>query len=63
MYHSYSFRHGNQEADILLLGEKRKRKSPATRAAEEAADRLEPPVLPQCWRGDDGDGPSGSEEE
>ena len=36
-------------------------KSPATRAGEEAADRLEPPVLPEYLRG--GDGPSGNEEE
>ena len=42
---------------------KRKYKSPVTRAAEETADRLEPPVLPEYSKGDDGDGPSGSEEE
>ena len=42
---------------------RRKYKSPATGAAEEAVDHLEPPVLPEYLRGDDGDGPSGSEEE
>ena len=42
-------------------GRRRKYKSPATRAAEEAADLLEPPLPPEHLRGDDG--PSGSEEE
>ena len=42
-------------------GRRRKYKSPATRAAEEAADRIEPPVLPEYLRGDDG--PSGDGEE
>ena len=36
------------------------REETATRAAEEAADRLEPLVLPEYLRGDDG--PSGDEE-
>ena len=40
---------------------KKKHKNPATRAAEEAVERLEPPVLPEYLRGDNG--PSGSEEE
>ena len=43
-------------------GTKRKHKSPATRAADRAVG-LVPPVLPESLRGDDGDGPSGSEEE
>ena len=50
----------HHEADILQLGEE-KYKSPASRAAEEAADRIEPPVLPEYLRGDDG--LSGNEEE
>ena len=44
-------------------GRRRKCKSLATRAAEEAVDRLELPVLPEYLKGDDEDGPSGSEEE
>ena len=40
---------------------RRKYKRPATRAAEEAADHLEPPIFPQYLRGDDG--PSGNDEE
>ena len=44
-------------------GKRRKHKNPATRAAEEAVARLEPPVLQEYLRGNDGDGPSGSEEE
>ena len=42
-------------------GRRRKYKSPATRAAEEAADLLEPPLPPEHLRGDDG--PNGHEEE
>ena len=42
-------------------GRGRKYKSPATRAAEEAVACLQPPTLPEYLRGDDGDGPSGSE--
>ena len=42
---------------------KEKVQNPATRAAEEAVDRLEQPVLPEYLKGDDEDGPSGSEEE
>ena len=42
-------------------GRRGKYKSPATRAAEEAADLLEPLLLPERLRGDDG--PSGNEEE
>ena len=38
-------------------------KNPATRAAEEAVDSLQPPVLPEYLMGDDEDGPSGSDEE
>ena len=45
----------------LTDGRRRKYKSPATRAAEEAADLLELPILPEYLRGDDG--PSGNEEE
>ena len=44
-------------------GRRSKYKSPATRATEEAIARLQPPTLPEYLRGDDGDGPSGSEEE
>ena len=44
-------------------GKRRKHKNPATREAEEAVNRLKPPVLPEYLRGDEGDGPSGSEEE
>ena len=40
---------------------RRKYKGPATRAVKEAADRLEPPVLTEYLRGDDG--PSGNKEE
>ena len=42
-------------------GRRRKYRSPATRVAEEATDRLEPPILPEYLKGDDG--PSGDDEE
>ena len=42
-------------------GRRRKYKSPATRAAEEAVDHLAAPILPELLRGDDG--PSGDDEE
>ena len=42
-------------------GRRRKYGGPATRAAEEAVDHLEAPVLPEYVRGDDG--PSGDDEE
>ena len=44
-------------------GRRRKYKSPATRAAEEAIARLQPQTLPEYLKGYDGDGPSGSGEE
>ena len=44
-------------------GRRRNYKSPAIRAAEEAVERLQPPVLPEYLKRDDEDGPSGSEEE
>ena len=43
-------------------GIRRKYKSPATRAVEEAVERLQPPI-PEYLKGDDEDGTSGSEEE
>ena len=40
-------------SDHPTAGRRRKYKSPATRAAEEAIARLDPPVLPDHLRGDD----------
>ena len=44
-------------------GRRSKYKSLATREAEEAVESLQPPILPEYLKGDDADGPSGSEEE
>ena len=52
----------HQGADILQLGQEESTSS-ASRTAEEAIAHLQPPTLPEYLRGDDGDGPSGSEED
>ena len=44
-------------------GRKKKYKNPDTRAMEEYVERLQPPILPEYLKGDEEDGPCGSEEE
>ena len=56
----HTFRYGIRKRTSCSR-EKKKVQESVTRAAEEATDRLEPPVLPEYLRGDDG--PSGNEEE
>ena len=54
------FRHGIRKRTSYSR-RRRTYKSPATRTAEETPDLLEPPILPEYLRGDDG--LSGNEEE
>ena len=63
VFKQHSPRHGVRKRTPYRCARERKYKSPATKAAEEAIARLEPPLFPEYLRGDDGDGPSGSEEE